>query len=176
MTQVTQAHAPATAIDLVHEANSAFAGRFERRDLPAPPARHLAVLTCMDARLHPGEYLGLQAGDAHVITNAGGRASDDVIRSLLVSSRVLGAREVMVVHHTDCGMNKYTDDGLREKFRDEAGVDTSSIDDFLCFSDLHDSVRDDVRRLRESALLEDSLDVRGFIYDVNSGRLHPVDT
>ena len=81
----------------------------------------------------------------------------------------------MVIHHTDCGMNKYTDDGLREKFRDEHGVDTSTVGDFLCFSDLYDSVRDDVRRLRESALLEDSLNVRGFVYDVRSGWLEPVE-
>ena len=172
---MTQVGSRLTAIDRVHEANSTFAQHFELSDLSAPPVRRLAVLTCMDARLHPGQFLGLQAGDAHVITNAGGRASDDAIRSLLVSSRVLGAREVMVIHHTDCGMNKYTDDGLREKFRDEHGVDTSSIGDFLCFSDLYDSVRDDVRRLRESALLEDSLNVRGFVYDVRSGWLEPVE-
>lgn len=113
-----------------------------------PPSTHVAVLTCMDARLHPERFLGLQIGDAHVIRNAGGRASDDAIRSLIISSRLLGTREFLVIHHTDCGMLTFSNDDLRQKLAEEAGADASEID-FLPFADLEESVREDVRRILE---------------------------
>src|SRR5215210_2500183 len=117
-----------------------------------PPGRRFAILTCMDARLDPAKYAGLSEGDAHVIRNAGGRASDDAIRSLAISQQLLGTREIVVVHHTDCGMLTFSNDHLRAKLRDELGADASNVD-FLPFGDLEQSVRDDVQTLRSSPLL-----------------------
>ena len=108
-----------------------------------PPARKTAVLVCMDARIDPARALGLEEGDAHVIRNAGGRASDDAIRSLIISYELLGTREFVVIHHTDCGMLTFTNEQLREKLQEELGVDASAID-FLPFSDVAQSVRDDL--------------------------------
>ena len=136
-----------------------------------PPRRHVAVVTCMDARLDPAKFLGLQEGDAHVIRNAGGRAAD-AIRSLVISQQLLGTREVVVIHHTDCGMLTFTDDQLRQKLRDDLGVQTTEA--FLPFSDLEQSVRDDVGGIRTSPLLLKDVPVRGFIYDVRTGRLQEV--
>lgn len=153
-------------------ANAGYAERFTHGDLPMPPSRRVAVLTCMDARLDPAAFLGLQPGDAHVIRNAGGRASDDAIRSLAISQQLLGTREVVVIHHTDCGMLTFTNDQLRSKLREELGADASAID-FLPFKDLEQSVRDDLHRIAESPFLLD-VPVSGFIYDVRSGRLLPV--
>jgi carbonic anhydrase len=138
-----------------------------------PPARKTAVLVCMDARIDPAKALGLEEGDAHVIRNAGGRASDDAIRSLIISNELLGTREFVVIHHTDCGMLTFTNDQLREKLHDELGVDASGID-FLPFSDVAQSVRDDLATLRASALLPKEIPVRGFIYDVTDGALTEV--
>src|ERR1700693_2102427 len=101
------------------KANEAYASSFHSGDLPMPPARHVAVLTCMDARLHPARFLGLELGDAHVIRNAGGRASDDAIRSLAISQQLLGTNEVVVIHHTDCGMLTFSNDDLRTKVKQE---------------------------------------------------------
>ena len=125
----------------------------------------------MDARLDPARFLGLQEGDAHVIRNAGGRAAD-AIRSLVISQQLLGTREVVVIHHTDCGMLTFTDDQLRQKLRDDLGVQTNDV--FLPFSDLEQSVRDDVAAIRTSPLLLKDVPVRGFIYDVRTGRLQEV--
>ena len=155
------------------EANNRFAEGFEKGDLPMPPARQFAVLACMDARLHPERFLGLDIGDAHVIRNAGGRASDDAIRSLIISSRLLGTNEFLVIHHTDCGMLTFTNNDLRQKLLDETGRDASDMD-FLPFSDLEQSVRDDVQRIKDSPHLSDDIPVRGFIYDVSTGRLQEV--
>jgi carbonic anhydrase len=138
-----------------------------------PPARQVAVLTCMDARLHPEKFLGLDIGDAHVIRNAGGRASDDAIRSLIISSNLLGTKEYVVIHHTDCGMVTFTNEDLREKLADVLDADASDID-FLPFNDLEGSVRDDVDRIRESPFIPEGIPVRGFVYDVRSGRLREV--
>ena len=154
-------------------ANERYAAGFAKGDLPMPPARRLAVLTCMDARIDPAEALGLADGDAHVVRNAGGRASEDAIRSLVISQQLLGTREVLVVHHTDCGMLTFTNDQLREQLRQLLGADASGVD-FLPFADLEQSVRDDVAAIRASPLLPDDLEVRGFIYDVRSGRLQEV--
>jgi carbonic anhydrase len=108
-------------VDRLKEANASFAERFDNGDLEIPPARPLVVLTCIDARVDPAASLGLQIGDAHVIRNAGGRATDDAIRSLLISSWLLGTREFAVIHHTDCGMTKFTDPVLRDMIRDQPG-------------------------------------------------------
>ena len=129
-------------LDRMIEANRRYAEGFEEGGKPMPPARHVAILTCMDARIHPEQALGLAIGDAHMIRNAGGRASDDAIRSLIISSRLLGTNEFAVIHHTDCGMLTFTNQQLREKLADEAGADASGID-FLPFSDLRKSVTED---------------------------------
>ena len=154
------------------EANQQFAASFDDAK-PMPPARHVAILTCMDARIHPAKALGLEIGDAHVIRNAGGRASDDAIRSLIISSRLLGTNEFAVIHHTDCGMLTFTNDDLRAKLADEAGTDASGID-FLTFPDLRQSVIDDVHRILDTDHLDDRISVSGHIYDVTTGRIETV--
>jgi carbonic anhydrase len=159
--------------DQVVQANQEFAQTFEHGHLHMPPARNLAVLTCMDARLHPEKFLGLNFGDAHVIRNAGGRASDDAIRSLTISSHLLGTREYIVIHHTDCGMLTFTNEELQNKLATDLGADASQID-FLPFSDLEQSVRDDVKRINESPFIPEGIPVRGFVYDVRTGKLSPV--
>lgn len=155
-------------------ANADYAGSFTKGDLPLPPARKTAVLVCMDARIDPAKSLGLEEGDAHVIRNAGGRASDDAIRSLVISYQLLGTREFVVIHHTDCGMVTFTNDQLREKINNELGADASDID-FLPFSDLPLSVRQDLETIRTSPLIPDDIPVRGFIYDVTTGALTEVE-
>jgi carbonic anhydrase len=155
------------------KANDAYASSFNKGDLPMPPARHVAVLTCMDARLHPAGFLGLELGDAHVIRNAGGRASDDAIRSLAISQQLLGTNEVVVIHHTDCGMLTFSNEDLRKKLKQELNANAENID-FLPFKDLEQSVRDDVATIKNSPLLLKNIEVSGFIYDVKTGRLLPV--
>ena len=156
------------------DADERYAASFAKGDLPMPPARAVAVLTCMDARLDPAKFLGLEEGDAHVIRNAGGRASDDAIRSLVISNRLLGTREAVVIHHTDCGMSTFSNEQLRGRLREELGADADGID-FLPFSDLEESVRQDVAAVRATPLLPADYEVSGFIYDVGSGRLRAVD-
>jgi carbonic anhydrase len=163
-----------TVTDELVQANQRFAQGFDQGDLPAPPARQVAVLTCMDARLHPETFLGLRIGDAHVIRNAGGRASDDAIRSLIISSQLLGTNEYLVIHHTDCGMLTFDNQQLQRQLTEATGQDASSID-FLPFSDLEGSVRDDVECIQRSPFIPDEVGVRGFVYDVRTGRLSPVD-
>ena len=136
-----------------------------------PPARKVAVVTCMDARLDPAKFLGLEEGDAHVIRNAGGRAAD-AIRSLVISQQLLGTREIVLIHHTDCGMLSFTDAHLRQKLHDELHADADFS--FLPFTDLEQSVRDDLETLRTSPLLLPNLPIRGFIYDVHTGKLHEI--
>ena len=138
-----------------------------------PPGRHVAVLTCMDARLDPARFLGLQEGDAHVIRNAGGRASEDAIRSLVISQQLLGTNTVVVIHHTDCGMLTFSNADLRTKLKQELNANADHID-FLPFKDLEQSVRDDVAAIKASPLIPKNVEVSGFIYDVRSGRLLPV--
>ncbi len=155
------------------KANEQYASGFKKGNLNMPPARKVAVLACMDARLDPARFLGLEEGDAHVIRNAGGRASDDAIRSLIISSQLLGTREYVVIHHTDCGMLTFTNDQLRQKLKQETGADASKID-FLPFKDLEQSVREDVQRIKASPFLPDDVTVEGFIYNVKTGRLTKV--
>ena len=154
-------------------ANKQFASTFDRGDLPAPPGRRIAILTCMDARLHPEKFLGLDIGDAHVIRNAGGRASQDALRSLVISQRLLGTNEIVVIHHTGCGMLTFQNQDLVDKIRADLGADASGWD-FLAFIDLEDSVREDVQALRASSLIPLDIPITGAIYDVRSGRLHEV--
>ena len=162
-----------TEFDEFLEANGRYAAGFDRGDLPIPPARGVAVVTCMDARLHPEQFLGLEVGDAHVIRNAGGRVSDDAIRSLVISERLLGTNEVVVIHHTDCGMMTFSNEDLAAKIKDDLGVDATGWD-FLPFPDLEQSVRDDVEKLRNSDLIPDDITVSGAIYDVHTGELREV--
>ena len=155
------------------EANERFADGFDAAGLPIPPKRAVAVLTCIDARLHPEGFLGLELGDAHVVRNAGGRATDDAIRSLVISSWLLGTREFVVIHHTGCGMMAFTDDVLQQMIKDANGEDVSDMR-FETFSDLEGSVVEDVDRLRNLAILPEGVTVSGLVYDVDSGRLREV--
>src|SRR5213080_4304679 len=130
-------------LDTMLEANERYAAGFDKGGLGMPPARSVAVVACMDARLHPAEFLGLAEGDAHVIRNAGGRASEDAIRSLVISEQLLGTNTIVVIHHTDCGMLTFSNDDLRTKVKQELQADADHID-FLPFKDLEQSVNDDV--------------------------------
>lgn len=159
--------------DEILHANERYAAAFTKGGLAMPPARRFAVVTCMDARLDPARFLGLQEGDAHVIRNAGGLVTDDALRSLVISHWLLGTQEFFVIAHTDCGMLTFSNDDLRSRLQAEAGADASRID-FLPFSDLDQSVRQSVRKVRESPLLPDAIPVSGFVYDVKSGRLRAV--
>ncbi len=159
--------------DEVLAANGQFAASFAKGSLPMPPARGLAILTCMDARLHPEQFCGLDFGDAHVIRNAGGRASDDAVRSLVISQRLLGTDEIIVIHHTDCGMLTFSNEQLVGKINEDLGSDAGDWD-FLPFSDLEQSVIDDDDTLRSSSLIPNDIPVAGAIYDVESGKLHEV--
>lgn len=153
------------------QANAGYAAGFTKGHLPLPPARKVAVVACMDARLDPAKALGLEEGDAHVIRNAGGRAHD-ALRSLVISQQLLGTREIVVIHHTDCGMLTFSDAQLREQVKQKLGADTDIA--FLSFADLDASVRDDLAAIRGSKLLLDGVPVRGFVYDVKDGRLREV--
>ena len=162
-----------TVVQEFLKANEAFATAFQKGHLPMPPARRVAVLTCMDARLDPARFLGLQEGDAHVIRNAGGRASEDAIRSVVISEQLLGTNTLVAIHHTDCGMLTFSNADLRTKLKQELKADADEID-FLPFTDLEQSVRDDVATLKASPLILDNVDISGFIYDVRSGQSLPV--
>ena len=179
-------------VEEVLAANAAYAASFgEKGKLPMPPARRFAVLTCMDARLHPSKFAGLAEGDAHVIRNAGGRASDDAIRSLVISYKLLGTREWFVIHHTDCGMETFSDQIMRDLLH--SSLKTASIDkdgwkdtgpgpgstegdfiDWLTIGEQAQSVCADVRRIRNHPLVPREIPVYGYIYDVRSGRLNEV--
>lgn len=178
--------------DEVLKANQIYSAVFgDKAGLPLPPARRFAILTCMDARLDPAKYAGLAEGDAHVIRNAGGRASDDAIRSLVISYKLLGTREWFVIHHTDCGMETFTNDVIRGLL--SSSLKTASIDesgwrdtgegpgsiegnyiDWLPFSDNARSVVEDVRRIRNHPLVPADIPIYGYIYDVRTGKLEAV--
>jgi len=170
-------------------ANQRYAADFgNKAQLAMPPARHFAILTCMDARLDPAKFAGLAEGDAHVIRNAGGRASDDAIRSLVISYKLLGTREWFVIHHTNCGMEFFTNDVMRgllansletaaltEKGFQDVGKGPGSrageFIEWLTIRDQQQSVRDDVQRIREHPLVPRKIAIYGYVYDVKSGRL-----
>jgi carbonic anhydrase len=175
--------------DEVLEANELYAASFgSKGDLALPPARRFAILTCMDARLDPAKYAGLSEGDAHVIRNAGGRASDDAIRSLVISYKLLGTHEWFVIHHSNCGMEFFTDDVIRGLLANsletaELGADgfhdvgngpgsaEANYVDWLTISDNERSVAEDVARIRNHPLVPGSIPIYGYIYDVTTGRL-----
>jgi carbonic anhydrase len=173
----------------VLSANRQYSSNFgDKSKLTIPPARQFAILTCMDARLDPAQYAGLAEGDAHVIRNAGGRASDDAIRSLIISHKLLGTKEWFVIHHTDCGMALFTDQIIRDllakslktatvdengwrNVQEEGGSDEARFIPFLTFTNLEDSVTEDVKRIKSHPLVPKDIPVYGFVYDVKSGQL-----
>ena len=152
--------------------NEAYARSFKKGDLPLPPAKHVAVLACMDARLDVHKILGLQEGDAHVIRNAGGVATDDAIRSIAISQRLLGTNEVILIHHTDCGMLTFTDDDLKKKIQAEVGIRPHFA--FEAFGDLEEDVQQSIARIKASPFVPNKANIRGFVYDVRTGRLNEV--
>ena len=151
--------------------NESYANAF-KGGLPMPPAKKVAVVACMDARLHVSAILGLKEGDAHVIRNAGGVVSQDVIRSLTISQRLLGTEEIILLHHTDCGMLTFKDDDLRSKIEDETGIRPGFA--FDAFSDLQKDIRSSVGRIKSSPFIPKKDKIRGFVFDVNNGRLNEV--
>lgn len=176
-------------VEEVRAANASYAATFgEKGNLPMPPARQFAILTCMDARLDPAKYAGLAEGDAHVIRNAGGRASDDAIRSLVISYKLLGTREWFVIHHTDCGMETFDNatmgallsSSLRTAILDEGGWHDTGVDEgstdgkfvqWLTISDQATSVLEDVRRIRNNSMVPKGIPIYGYIYDCKTGKL-----
>jgi carbonic anhydrase len=150
----------------------AYADDFDKGDLPLPPARKIAVLACMDARLNPFGILGLEEGDAHVIRNAGGVVTDDEIRSLAISQRLLGTEEIILIHHTDCGMLTFTDDDFKRAIQDEIGIKPEWAAE--AFGDLDEDVRQSVARIQASPFIPRKDSVRGFVYEVETGRLREV--
>jgi carbonic anhydrase len=160
-------------MDRFRKRNEKFARDFDKGDKTLVPAHPFVVLTCMDGRLHPERFLGMEIGDAHVIRNAGGRASDDALRSLIISSRLLGTQEYAVIHHTDCGMLTFSNDDLRGKLAADTGRDASHMD-FLPFSDVEESIREDVRRIRDNPFIPAGVEVSGWVYDVKSGKVREV--
>ena len=152
--------------------NEKYAGSFEKGSLPLPPAKHVAVLACMDARLDVHKILGLQEGDAHVIRNAGGGATDDAIRSLTISQRLLGTKEIILIHHTDCGMLTFKDDEVKGKIESEVGIRPHFA--LEAFGDLEADVKQSIARIEASPFIPNKASVRGFIYDVKTGRLNEV--
>jgi carbonic anhydrase len=152
--------------------NERYANSFDKGDLPTPPAKQIAIVTCMDARLSPYVMLGLSEGDAHVIRNAGGVITDDEIRSLMISQRLLGTREVMLIHHTDCGMLTFSDEELREQIQQEVGIKPHFP--LETFADLEEDVRQSIKRIEASPFIPHKDSVRGFIYEVENGHLREV--
>ena len=149
-----------------------YAERFDKADLAAAPAKRVAVLACMDARLIPTRVLGLDEGEAHVLRNAGGVVTDDAIRSLAISQSLLGTREIILLHHTDCGMLSFTDDEFADRLEQETGERPEWLP--RAFSDLEGDVRDSIARLRESPFIPHKDSIRGFVYDVKSGEVREV--
>jgi carbonic anhydrase len=154
-------------------ANQQYAEKFTLGHLPMPPARKLAVVACMDARLTVEQFLGLKTGDAHIIRNAGGLVTEDALRSLIISSHLLGTRSYYVIQHTDCGMLTFTDEKLREKLKTETGHDASHLH-FHSFSDVEKSVKKQLQSIRSNRFLPRDIDVHGFIYDVRTGKLREI--
>jgi carbonic anhydrase len=159
------------ATDRSLDANARYAAAFNKGSLAMPPARKLAIVVCMDARIDPAKALGLEEGDAHVIRNAGGRIAD-AVRSLAISQALLGTEEVMIVHHTDCGMLTFTDQTLRRQFK-ERGVDCDDVA-FLPFDDVDESVRADLAAYDRSTIVRHDIPVRGFVFDVKTGAVREV--
>ena len=152
--------------------NERYAASFDQGDLPLAPGKKVAVVACMDARLNPYAILGLQEGDAHVIRNAGGVVTDDEIRSLAISQRLLGTKEIILIHHTDCGMLTFTDDEFKRAIQDETGIKPEWAAE--AFPDVEEDVRQSLRRIEASPFVTKHESLRGFIFDVATGRLNEV--
>jgi carbonic anhydrase len=152
--------------------NGRYADGFDKADLPLPPARKVAVIACMDARLDPARALGLEEGDAHVIRNAGGVVTDEEIRSLAISQNLLGTEEIVLIHHTDCGMLTFSDEEFADRLEGETGSRPSW--DAHAFSDLDENVRASIERIRENPFIPRRDSIRGFVYEVETGRLREV--
>jgi len=152
--------------------NISYSENFDKGDLPLPPAKKVVVLACMDARLSPYAALGLEEGDAHVIRNAGGVVTDDEIRSLAISQHLLGTEEIILIHHTDCGMLTFTDDDFRLRLQEETGVKPSWAAE--SFASLDEDVRQSIARIKTSPFVPRTESVRGFVYDVETGQLREV--
>ena len=160
-----------TTDDLLRNAE-AYAASFDKGDLPLPPARKVAVVACMDARLDPQKVLGLAEGDGHVIRNAGGVVTDDAIRSLAISQRLLGTEEIVLIHHTGCGMLTFSDDDFRRSIQEDVGVKPEWAAE--AFPDLDEDVRQSLRRIQDDPFVPVKASVRGFVYEVETGRLREV--
>ena len=152
--------------------NEAYAASFDKGDLPLPPGKKVAVVACMDARLSPYAALGLKEGDAHVVRNAGGVVTDDAIRSLAISQRLLGTEEIVLIHHTDCGMLTFSDDQFKRQIQDEVGIKPPWAVE--AFGDLDEDGRQSVARIKASPFIAKKDSVRGFVYDVHNGKLREV--
>ena len=152
--------------------NEAYAASFDKGDLPMPPGKKVAIVACMDARLNPAGALGFQEGDVHVIRNAGGVVTDDEIRSLAISQRLLGTEEIILIHHTDCGMLTFTDDEFKRSIEEETGIKPEWAAE--SFSDLDADVRQSIARIKASPFVPRKDSVRGFVYEVETGRLREV--
>src|SRR5947209_5517515 len=160
---------PMSTTDELLANNEGYAAAFDKGDLPLPPARKVAVVACMDARLNIYGALGLSEGDAHVIRNAGGVITDDEIRSLAISQRLLGTEEIILIHHTDCGMLTFTDDAFKSQIEQETGIKPEWAAE--AFSDLEADVRQSIARIKASPFIPHKESVRGFVYQVQTGRL-----
>lgn len=161
-----------SATDEFLAANQSYARNFTKGGRPMPPAKKAAIVACMDARIETGRLLGLEEGDAHVIRNAGGVITDDVMRSLVISQRLLGTTEIVLIHHTDCGMLTFQDDALKSRIEEETGIRPSFA--LEAFTSPEDDVRQSIRRIKASPFILHKGDIRGFVYDVESGRLNEV--
>lgn len=151
-------------------ANKAYVALHGTAHLPLKPKMRVAIVTCMDSRLHVAQALGLALGDAHILRNAGGRVTDDMIRSLVISQQQMGTREIVVLHHTDCGAQTFTNESFAKQLRDSLGVEAGDKD-FLPFTDVEASVREDMAILRQSPLIPDDVVINGAVYDVDTGRM-----
>jgi carbonic anhydrase len=158
--------------DQLLENNAGFVATFDKGDKPMPPARKVAVVACMDARLHVSALLGLDIGDAHIIRNAGGVVSDDAVRSLVISQRLLGTNEIILIHHTDCGMLTFHDDDVKAQIEVDTGIRPSFA--LEAFADVDEDVRQSIARVKASPFIPHRDNVRGFVYDVTTGRLNEV--
>lgn len=152
------------------QANQAYVALHGELNLPIKPKTRVAIVTCMDSRLHVAPALGLALGDAHILRNAGGRVTEDMIRSLVISQQQMGTREIVVLHHTDCGAQTFNNEDFQEHLKCELGVDVSG-QDFLPFQDVEESVREDIKLLRECPLIPDDVIISGAVYDVDTGRM-----
>ena len=163
-----------SVIEQTLKAGETYARGFEFGALPMPPARHLAVLACMDARITVEQILGLKTGDAHIIRNAGGILTEDALRSVLISHYLLGTRELMLIHHTDCGMLTFKDEDLAARLRKQSGVAAVAPARFHAFTDLDEDVRQQIEKAKSHPWFPRDMPVRGFVYDVRTGKLREV--